>query len=67
VALEAGFRDARSFSAAFKRRFGQAPSDWRRPSARHGHDGPGPAGAPPGDSVRRRPRRSTRAPQRSAS
>lgn len=31
IALEAGFRETRAFSAAFKRRFGLAPSDWRKP------------------------------------
>jgi AraC-like DNA-binding protein len=44
VALEAGFRDTRSFNAAFKKRFGLAPLDWRRPGPRG--NGPGRPGHP---------------------
>jgi AraC-like DNA-binding protein len=36
VAREAGFRDARSFSAAFKRQFGLPPGQWRRPRSHNG-------------------------------
>ncbi len=35
IALEAGFRGTRAFSAAFRKRFGVAPTDWRKPRAVH--------------------------------
>ncbi len=35
IALEAGFRGTRAFSAAFRKRFGVAPSDWRKPRSPH--------------------------------
>ena len=33
IALEAGFRGTRAFSIAFRKRFGVAPSEWRKPRA----------------------------------
>jgi AraC-like DNA-binding protein len=34
LALDAGYRDAREFSAAFKKHFGVTPSEWRHPKLR---------------------------------